>query len=199
MTAQPIHDEPIVAIKTLTAEVNTVTMNNRQVTLSVARQLDCVDFFDMEPWGRIELGKTERREDEWANIVQVSVVSVIGQCDGTLVTATVPDADKIRTRILSFRVRNGQALYSCDRPDGRKRMLTTVDGIRVRVLGPLRSHRAEGRDGCPPWQCVVTASDAETILRFQIALAEHQSQIAAQVEKVQRALALPKIVLAGLK
>lgn len=199
MTAQPIHDEPVAAVKTLTAEVRTVMMNNRQVTLSVARQLDCVDFFDMEPWGRIELGKTERRRDEWEGLVEVSVVSVIGQCDGTLVTAMVPDVDKVRRTYLHFEVGDGQVLYSCDRADGPRRTLTTADGVRVYVVGRIRSHRDEGRDRCRPWECTVTASDAETSLRFQLALAAHKGQIAAQVEKVERALALPKIVLAGLK
>lgn len=47
-------------VETLTAEVSTLVVNNRQVTLSIARQLDFFDFEDLpdfSPFGRVRTGR----------------------------------------------------------------------------------------------------------------------------------------------
>jgi hypothetical protein len=44
-------------VETLTAEVRVLMVGNRQITLSVARQLDTVKLFEMEPFGRVRLDK----------------------------------------------------------------------------------------------------------------------------------------------
>ncbi|WP_280305066.1 hypothetical protein [Nocardia neocaledoniensis] len=41
-------------VETLTAEVRVLTVGNRQVTLSVAKQLDFIAQDDIEPFGRIK-------------------------------------------------------------------------------------------------------------------------------------------------
>lgn len=44
-------------VETLTAEVRVLMVGNRQITLSVARQLDTVKLADLEPFGRVRLDK----------------------------------------------------------------------------------------------------------------------------------------------
>jgi hypothetical protein len=66
-------------IETLTAEVRVLMVGKRQVTLSVAKQLDSVDPWDIRPWGRIRSGGAK--------------VEVIGTDDaGNLVTCEFPQA-----------------------------------------------------------------------------------------------------------
>ena len=43
-------------VEVLTAEVRVLMIGSRQVTLSVARQLDCIDPYEIQPFGRIKLG-----------------------------------------------------------------------------------------------------------------------------------------------
>lgn len=43
-------------VETLAAEVRVLMVGNRQITLSVARQLDRVGLCDLEPFGRVKLG-----------------------------------------------------------------------------------------------------------------------------------------------
>jgi hypothetical protein len=43
-------------VMSLTAEVRVLMVGNRQVTLSVAKQLDCVPIEEIEPFGRVRRG-----------------------------------------------------------------------------------------------------------------------------------------------
>ena len=65
-------------VETLTAEVKTLVVGNRQITLSVARQLDEVHYEEMEPFGRVRVDK--------------GIVSLIGAHHetGQLVLAELP-------------------------------------------------------------------------------------------------------------
>lgn len=64
-------------VETLAASVNVLQYGNRQITLSVAKQLDVVSPYSIEPMGRVRLGKNDRPE-----------TSVIGSDEsGNLVTA----------------------------------------------------------------------------------------------------------------
>jgi len=45
-------------VEVLTAEVRVLMVGSRQITLSVARQLDQVPLLDVEPFGRVRLGTT---------------------------------------------------------------------------------------------------------------------------------------------
>lgn len=47
-------------VETLTAEVRVLMVGNRQITLSVARQLDVLPLEVVEPFGRVELGTVSR-------------------------------------------------------------------------------------------------------------------------------------------
>lgn len=47
-------------VEVLTAEVRTLQVGNRQVTLSIFRQLDHVEPDEIEPFGRVRDGRSER-------------------------------------------------------------------------------------------------------------------------------------------
>jgi hypothetical protein len=42
-------------VESVTAQVKTLVVGNRQITLSIAKQLDRVPILEMEPWGRVNL------------------------------------------------------------------------------------------------------------------------------------------------
>lgn len=75
MTAQ----EAIVEV--LTAEVRVLMVGSRQVTLSVARQLDQVEPEEITPFGRIRTGAREP-------FAALGMIEVIGSLDGSLVRST---------------------------------------------------------------------------------------------------------------
>lgn len=43
-------------VEVLTAEVRVLMVGSRQITLSVAKQLDTVNLYDLDPMGRVKLG-----------------------------------------------------------------------------------------------------------------------------------------------
>jgi len=47
-------------VQVLTAEVRALMVGSRQVTLSVARQLDYVGLSELEPFGRVRIGDEQR-------------------------------------------------------------------------------------------------------------------------------------------
>ncbi len=67
-------------VKTLTAEVRVLQVGNRQVTMSVYRQLDHVPFADIEPFGRVR-DKTD--SETWIHLVGKS------RKDGALVRSWI--------------------------------------------------------------------------------------------------------------
>lgn len=50
-------DVTTATVETMTAEVHVLMVGKRQITLSVARQLDHIRFADIDPMGRINIGK----------------------------------------------------------------------------------------------------------------------------------------------
>jgi hypothetical protein len=64
-------------VEMLTAEVRVLMVGSRQITLSVARQLDTVNADEIEPFGRVRVLQKPDRND----------VEVIGSADGVLAYA----------------------------------------------------------------------------------------------------------------
>lgn len=56
-------------VEVLTAEVRTLQVGNRQVTLSIFRQLDHVEPDEIEPFGRVRDGRAEYGEDVEVHVV----------------------------------------------------------------------------------------------------------------------------------
>jgi len=50
-------------VETLTAEVHVLKVGNRQITTSVAKQLDVIPFNRLRPFGRIQLGSSDRQAE----------------------------------------------------------------------------------------------------------------------------------------
>lgn len=67
-------------VEVLTAEVRVLMVGSRQVTLSVARQLDDVSPDEIEPFGRIRLGRKPPSS-------VTEQIEVIGSADGILAVA----------------------------------------------------------------------------------------------------------------
>lgn len=60
-------------VETLTAEVHVLKVGNRQITLSVAKQLDVIPFDRLRPFGRIHLNGPPRRETDSVDVVGVDI------------------------------------------------------------------------------------------------------------------------------
>ena len=57
-------------VEMLTASVRTLMIGSRQITLSVAKQLDIVENYKIKPWGRVKVDSLCK---------QYGVVEVIGE------------------------------------------------------------------------------------------------------------------------
>lgn len=68
-------------VQVLTAEVRTLMVGSRQVTLSVYNQLDSVRYTDIEPFGRVN---PRQAEQDWYYVVGRE------RDDGTLVRSRLP-------------------------------------------------------------------------------------------------------------
>jgi hypothetical protein len=77
-------------VETLTAKVHVLQVNNRQVTLSVAKQLDWVEPRQVWPMGRIKIPWPKSHRD--ASIAGVPHIVIIGSHwkTGDLVVSHVP-------------------------------------------------------------------------------------------------------------
>jgi hypothetical protein len=62
-------------VETLTAEVHVLKVGSRQITLSVAKQLDEVPYKDMEPMGRVRINRIDPLN--FAGVI--SIIEVIGR------------------------------------------------------------------------------------------------------------------------
>lgn len=69
-------------VETLTAEVRVLMVGSRQITLSVARQLDEVAYWDITPFGRISLNI----KPEWGEKERIDVIGRDGH--GSLVRSS---------------------------------------------------------------------------------------------------------------
>jgi len=96
-------------VEVLTAEVRVLMVGSRQVTLSVARQLDEVDPFLIKPFGRIRTGARKP-------FAATGIIEVIGSLDGSLVRSA-----EVRER------------YRCDFR-GREFSSATCNGDKVIYL-----------------------------------------------------------------
>jgi hypothetical protein len=70
----------VASVVTLTAEVRTLMIGSRQVTLSVAKQLDRIPLPQLTVWGRIHIGYY----DGWGDVIGAAE-------DGTLARAGFQD------------------------------------------------------------------------------------------------------------
>jgi len=83
-------------VETLTAEVRVLMVGSRQATLSVAKQLDRARYEDMEPMGRVRIGRKDQEpaQDRYHPFEYESDIEVVGceKATGALVFAFAPCA-----------------------------------------------------------------------------------------------------------
>jgi hypothetical protein len=171
-------------VETLVAEVRVLMVGSRQVTLSVARQLDWVDLEDMEPFGRVRLDTS---------------ATVIGR-----------DRDTGALVLASYQIAGDPVFLDGDnleRPitvcatlllDGISNVGLTVDGVRLLVSRALvRSCTvpAHAQYQFPKLACAPPIDLHGQLPFVRAALAAH----AEGVRLRQSMNDLPLIVLAGLR
>lgn len=169
-------------VTTLAAEVRVLMVGSRQVTLSVARQLDRVELSQIQPFGRVRLSDGEM---------------VIGRScrDGSLVLASfdliqgVPyvDDDDLNPDV-------GSKLTVCAAAASRDEYISVKLGDRLIRLNEdaverCTEHQRFGSERCKGW----TAAGHEAHIQAVIDVWD------AQVAMHRRASELPLIVLAGLR
>lgn len=160
-------------VETLTAEVRVLQVGNRQITMSVAKQLDVVDFMRIEAFGRVAIS----RRDE-------PCVVVIGRDSdsGALVCADVPPP-RLATPDVSVDV-----VGNPHRPP--RRALFNRHGFKFVAAARFvdeESFRPE------PGEIWGANHDALSAIDDAIFAAEHENRV------IRRLRALPLIVLAGLR
>jgi hypothetical protein len=162
-------------VEVLRAEVRVLMVGSRQVTLSVARQLDAVEPTKIEPFGRVRIDKNPTGQ-------VIQVIEVVGSADGVL------------ARSATSRKRN-----RCPRDHaGREQQCAQYKRLRLAVDAERKAQEAQARQaGLTPPVPLPGSSPAERALYEH---AEHDwwgyTDGKALYEAWEK---LPLIVLAGLK
>jgi hypothetical protein len=191
-------------VETLTAEVRVLMVGSRQITLSVAKQLDTCPFFEMQPMGRIRMADG---------------VCLIGKrlSDGTLVTASIPYErhasngfsaktigkgavrlclDKYgaqrKNKEVDFGVNLGGTVQMCIDGDWYSFDADAIDGC----LDSYANHRANGRQCGYPLMPEVSPA---TLAILRSTMQQRFAAIAEPNERIHAAEVMPLIVLAGLR
>lgn len=183
-------------VETLTAEVRTLVVGKRQVTLSVYRQLDSAPLEEVEPFGRV-------RDDKDTGYAKGGHVVGRHHQTGALVRAAYTNITSIETALITAADLDGGAIILCPRrrgenwvfedrlfrlsfPVGERIVIIEVDPDAVTTCGV---HNTTSREKCAGWN----PNGHDERIRSVILAAEEDA-------KPHRAAAkLPLIVLAGLK
>lgn len=170
-------------IETMTAEVKVLMVGNRQITLSVAKQLDRVPLEDMFPFGRIRIDRKHPRD-------------VIGRSntDGALVISEWPPTIRMGDLTEPITVCRIHARKS---PEGTLSWNTYLplyyNETRIRVASDaiepckIETHEIGGNEPhCPYWHTNGNAAAISDVIALR------------EIDPSELSL-LPLIVLAGLK
>lgn len=195
---------------TLTAEVRTLMVESRQVTLSVARQLDHVESLaDMDIMGRIRLTKDEDYQLIGRDKITGSLVLAYMEDKRTIGSSDVPVSDLEKQ---SITLCCSEALdYRFGMPAALRHVLTihyrTVGFSDLGVMKVIGSHghALEGLESAASLPFCYTdkhhvidvASNTLQSIKDQIIL--HDQETPAHNDLVDAAKASPLIVLAGLR
>lgn len=161
-------------VETLVAEVRILTVGNRQITTSIARQLDVVNLLDMQPLGRIRIGDD---------------IMIIGRHNGTgsLVTAKLIKNTQWRTPYITL-----PECESLPRVSTSYRKSTSYGYVAVR-FGEDQIHLSTDS---VDWRSDITGWDPngwESFIRDEIDKFHHEMQAHRHASQ------MPLIVLGGLR
>jgi hypothetical protein len=171
-------------VEVLTAEVRVLMVGSRQVTLSIAKQLDRVSLRRMEPFGRVRIGDVDNL--------------VIGRSreDGSLVTAPIVylrEQPIINVEDLDPSVEARPVVCNKQMTDRDGYFRLSLDGrsiaLEAKAATRCGQHGYMGDESCGSWNHMGHASS------FQAAIDELDATRAMYA----RARVLPLIVLAGLR
>lgn len=208
-------------VETLTAEVRVLMVGNRQITQSVAKQLDTVKLSGIEPFGRVRIAGEEMvigRRKDGADLVTAQIridepnkiewwASEIPEILGDEARINIP------SRLVKYdRHDDGDATFSIDTQRGYVQCVLyevpdpVYEGQNPDVgEGPVTVHLPtypRDASGCPTGESIehrftVTPQSA---LDKMIKLAERRAQLHDEaLARYREAKDLPLIVLAGLR
>lgn len=176
-------------VETLTAEVRVLMVGNRQVTLSVARQLDEVPISELEAFGRIRLGKDLDRYVIGRNVSDGSLVVseyYIGQPSPLVCLDDLDGQVTVCRRDFT----NGSSAYN--QQDYKLKYGGRSIVVEAKAVKPCEIPEHQGytsRDRCDYWHTNGTEDQITAVIAKADAwFAPHQA-----------AAKLPLIVLAGLR
>lgn len=185
-------EQTTASVESLTAAVRVLMVGNRQVTLSVARQLDKVPWQDIQPFGRVRISKDD--DGKWGTIVG-------SNSDGDLVIADAPP-EGVRIKYEQQKDyptlcdRQSNVTFAHSLTESERYAVATFAGLSVvfainrRVSSRNDAHQCRHHDGA----CGnVLPPSVETWLRDETAKA------ASEREWWEAHKSLPLIVLAGLR
>jgi hypothetical protein len=179
-------------VETLTAEVRVLMVGKRQITLSVAKQLDMVKYDDLTVFGRIRMSDDQ--------------LLIGADPNGNLATAKIPDAcgpcdvlDTVFIQNLPAKVHVSMGLYQQNVYTPPFRCDSSQGPLTVQLYFTTMEWRSDLPDGVKvDWmgqEGAIRAQVEKTIAARQVASARYQAVMAQRAE----ALAAPLIVLAGLR
>lgn len=177
-------------ITTLTAEVRTLVVGSRQVTLSVAKQLDVVPLADLTVMGRVRISSD-----------YTYVIGTAG--DGSLAVARYqkpwfPGPRYINADDLTGKVTVCQRLSSDVRGDYH----LDVQGVGFRLDSSAAQHctiPGHERWRNPRQECDGWTAPPEVMIQIKAAVGTKLRDEIATAARNKSAAAAPLIVLAGLK
>lgn len=195
-------------VETLTAEVRVLMVGSRQVTLSVARQVDTIPIVRLNPFGRVSMG------DGKPDVIGVD------QTTGALCTSYAKATIRERAAIIISdheipRLKPLRCKYSQKSYPGSGEINLIFEGHPIWLLDEDMEdrHRTDkahcaGKDCTPGKYCTDwghcsdecqywNPRDYRADIREQVA--EHRQRWIKQLEAIAAAKAMPLIVLAGLR
>lgn len=171
-------------VETLVAEVRVLMVGSRQVTLSVARQLDYAKLEDIDPFGRVHLG------GEGNHIIgrhRTSGALVLAQYQRDPGTTVPIDEHTLASKFLvCSKYKPSISEWGVELGFEGRRL--SVDHRAVDWCGNER-HTRFGEEHCAGWD----SNDQDEVIRAQIAKWDRRRQYHLSMPS------LPLIVLAGLR
>lgn len=173
-------------VETLTAEVRTLVVGSRQVTLSVAKQLDVIPLDRLEVMGRVKIDKESTDRKGWVIGVDVdgSLALAKWNVDGRAAKPVIWDDE-------------GPAIVVCR----HKRLVDfeahlKIDDIPFIAFNPKRNPACK----CVPGGfCSWDAGEGSTLDEVESYVKQQAVLTEADRNRAKAAAAAPLIVLAGLK
>jgi hypothetical protein len=174
-------------VQTLTAEVRTLVVGARRVTLSVAKQLDVVPLADLRVFGRVK-------------IPTMPDIAVIGAApDGTLALARRAPVNENLVPRISHAAAVATGIVVCQRLNAARYAMLSSDGVEFEIC--LDSVKRCGdwhynTPQCDPaWRC----GSREDALQIVAEVASQRTRWTSLTALNDAVRAAPLIVLAGLR